>query len=399
MTGIFRSKRRKGLTLAFVAALSSAGALTILGTFGAHGAVPGTGPLSVQPGLEKLPGAVVRGDGLFTGEGVRSQLGAAVSGAMIGPLSPVAVRSSDGKLVVYNTWQELRAVGSEESFSKQAIADGDALGTPSLRVHDESGKDFLLAHGAYSAAWRQDGALAFVKGSDPEFRAGRSYTGQVVVRPDVEGRDVAWTSKPAHYVVYAWAGDRLLFYRVGLGEKLELLVADGPGSIRPLADGSAIAVSPDAARIAVLSQDAANVRVLDIATGSELSWLDVTTAAPPLAWLAYSGSWVGDHIVAPASSGLAVLHVGSGSLELEQVLSLDHAQFPVGVQEPRFVDAAGNEIAAAADIPPAKGSGGVSFLLLCDRVTRTCGRGKPAPAREWLRLVDRTVAPKEGGHR
>jgi len=396
MSGIFRSKRRKGLTLALVAAISSAGALTILGTFGAHGAVPRTGPLSVQAGLKNAPGTFVRGDGLFTGSGVRSQLGASVSGAMIGPLSPVAVRSSDGKLVAYNTWQELRAVDSDQSFSRQGIADGDALGIPSLRVHDDAGKDFLLARGAFSAAWRHDGAIAFVEGVDPSFRAGRTYTGQVVVRGGIHGPDVAWTTEAAHYVVYSWAGDRLILYRIGLGERAELLVADGPGKVRPLADGSAIALSPDATRIAVLSQDATNVRVLDVATGSEQAWLDLTTATPPLAWLAYSGSWVGDHIVAPASAGLAVLHVGSRSLELEQVLSLDHAHFPVGVQEPRFVDAAGNEIAAAADIPPAKGNAGVSFLLQCDRVARTCARGEPAPARDWLRLVDGT-ALAEGG--
>ena len=216
-----------------------AAALAIFGVFGAHGAVPKTGPLSVRAGLENPPGAVVRGDGLFTGRGVRRQLGAAVSGAMIGPLSPVAVRSSDGRSVAYNTWRELKTVDNDESFSQQAIADGTALGTPSLRVHDDTGKDFLVARGAYSAAWRHDGAIAFVKGSDPDFRAGRSYTGQVVVRSDIHGRDAAWTSDPAHYVVYAWAGDRLLFYRVGLGEKLELLVADGPGRI---------ARSPTAAR-------------------------------------------------------------------------------------------------------------------------------------------------------
>jgi hypothetical protein len=387
----------RAIAAAVTIVTGAAAALAIFGVFGAHGAVPRTGPLSVRAGLENPPGAVVRGDGLFTGRGVRRQLGAAVSGAMMGPLSPVAVRSSDGRHVAYNTWQELKTVDNDQSFSQQAIIDGTALGTPSLRVHDDTGKDFLLARGAYSAAWRHDGAIAFVRGSDPDFRAGRSYTGQVVVRSDIHGRDAAWTSEPAHYVVYAWAGDRLLFYRVGLGEKLELLVADGPGRIRPLADGSAIAISPDATRVAVLSQEGTSVRVLDIATGSELAWLDVTTATPPVAWLAYSGSWVGDHIVAPASSGLAVLHVGSSTLELEQVLSLDHSQFPVGVQEPRFVDAAGNVIAAAADIPPAKSSGGVSFLLLCDRIARTCARGEPAPAREWLRLVDDT-ALAEGGH-
>jgi hypothetical protein len=399
MSGIFDSKRRKGLTLAVVAVLSSAGALTILGTFGAHGAVPKTGPLTINAGLENAPRSFVRGNALFSRNGSRSRLEAAVSGAMMGPLSPVAVRSSDGRLVAYNTWQEARPVDGDPSFSKQGIVDGEVLGTPSLRVHDDAGKDVLLARGAYSAAWRPDGAIAFVRGVDPSFRAGRTYRGQIVVRRDIHGHEAAWTVDPAHYVVFAWAGDRLLFYRVGLGERLELLVAEGPGRIRPLADGSAIAVSPDATRVAVLSQDATNVRVLDIATGSELSWLDVTTATPPLTWLAYSGSWVGDHIVAPASAGLAVLHVAPHLLELEQVLSLDHAQFPVGVQEPRFVDAAGNQIAASADVPPAKGgTGGVSFLLQCDRVTRACERGEPAPAKDWLRLVDNAGAADEGGH-
>jgi hypothetical protein len=385
-------------TVAAVAiAAGVAAGLASFGVFGAHGAAPRTGPLSVRAGLKNPPGAFVRGNGLFEKAG-RSELGAAVSGAMIGPLSPVAVRSSDGKLVAYNTWHELRKVDGEQSFSKQAITDGEALGTPSVRVHDDAGKDVVLARGAYSAAWRQDGSIAFVKGVDQDFQAGRPYLGQVVVRNGIHGRDVAWTAEPAHYVVYAWAGDRLLLYRIGLGEKLELLVADGPASLRPLANGSAIAVSPDATRVAVLSQNATNVRVLDVASGRELSWLDVTTAMPPLAWIGYSGSWVRDHIVAPASAGLVVLHVGSESLELEQVLGLDHAQFPAGVQEPRFVDGSGNEIAATADIPPAKGSAGVSFLLQCDRIARICERGDTAPAKEWLRPVDGPAAADEGGH-
>src|SRR5436190_143037 len=108
----------------------------------------------------------------------------------------------------------------------------------------------------------------------------------------VHGRDVSWADAPAHYVVYAWTGDRLLFYRIGLGEKTELLVADAPGKIRSLAEGTEIAASPD--------------------------------------------------------------------------------------------------------VPPAKGSGGVSFLLECDRVARTCERTDPAPAKDWLRQVDDTAA-EEGG--
>ena len=385
-------------TAAVGAAILAAGVAAVVGfgVFGAHGAVPRTGPLSIHAGLKKPPGAVVRGSTLVDENGARSQLGASVSGSMMGPLSPVAVRSSDGKLIAYNTWQELRAVDADWSFSAQGIEEGSALGVPSLRIHDGQGKDFVLARGAYSAAWRHDGAIAFVQGVDPVFRASPTYAGQVVVRMSVHGRDVSWADAPAHYVVYAWAGDRLLFYRIGLGEKTELLVADAPGKIRSLAEGTAIAVSPDAERVAVLSEDATSVRVVDIATGREQSWLDVTTATPSLRWIAYSGSWVGDHVVAPANAGLAVFQVGPDSLTLEQVLSLDQAQFPAGVQEPRFVDDAGNEIAASADVPPAKGSGGVSFLLECDRVARTCERTDPAPAKDWLRQVDDTAA-EEGG--
>jgi hypothetical protein len=141
------------------------------------------------------------------------------------------------------------------------------------------------------------------------------------------------------------------------------------------------------------------VRVLDLATGRELSWLDVTTASPALRWVGYSGSWVGEHVVAPASAGLAVFHVGADSLELEQAMSLDQAEFPAGVQEPMFSDAAGNQILATADVPPHGAQAAVSFFLRCDRIARTCERGEAAPAKDWLRLVDTRATAKEGGRR
>jgi hypothetical protein len=387
-----------GRAAALVAAgVAAAVALTIFGVFGANGAAPRTGPLSVRAGMERAPGAFVRGNGLFDDKGGRTALGAAVSGALMGPLSPVAVTSPDGKSIVYNTWRELRSVDNERSFSKQGIGEGDALGTPSLRVRDGAGHDFLLERGAYSAAWRTDGAIAFVRGVDPDFRAARAYRGQVLVQRGVNGRAVAWTSEPARYVVYAWAGDRLLFYRLGEGETLQLFVADGPGKVRPLADGSAIAVSPDGSRVAMLSPDAKSVRVLGVTDGSEHGWLDLTTSTPSLAWVAYSGSWLGEHIVAPASPGLAVFKARGDSLELEQVLGLDQAQFPAGVQEPRFADESGNTIVATADVPPKDGDPGVSFFLSCDRIVRSCERGEAAPARGWQRLLDNPSRPNGGG--
>jgi DNA-binding beta-propeller fold protein YncE len=381
------------IVMALAVVLGATAALSLFAVLGAHGAVARTGPLTVRAGLKATQSPYVRADGFYDGKGRKAQLEARVSGAMTGPLSPVAVRSGDGKLVVYNTWRELRTVDGQQSFSVQGIADGEVIGVPELRIHEESGRDQLLARGAYSAAVRADGAIAFVEASQPEFRAGGNYVGRVVVRQGAKGHDLAWIKEPAHYVVYGWAGSRLLVYRVGLGEKLELLVADSPGRVRPLADGSAIALSPDATRLAVVDQEATNVRVIDVATGRELSWLDVTTATPALRWVSYSGSWVGDHVVAPANTGLAVFHVRSTSLELEQALSLDRAQFPVGVQQPSFVDDDGNEIAATADIPPSGSGGAVSFFIKCDRITRSCKRGAAAPAKDWLRPVE-----QEGGN-
>ena len=389
----------RAAVIAVAAGMAATAALTIFGLVGASGASPRTGPLAVRAGLDRAPGAFVRGNAIYDGNGRRAELGAAVSGALMGPLSPVAVASNDGRLVAYNTWQELRAVDDERSFSAQGIADGDALGTPSLRVHDEAGRDFLLDRGAYSVAWRDDGAIAFVRGSEDDFRAGRAYVGQVMVRRGLHGPATAWTSEPARYVVYAWAGPRLLFYRLGSGESLQLLVGDGPGSIRPLTEGSAIAISPDGSRVAVLSPDGTNVRILGIADGSEHGWLDVTTSSPALSWVGYSGAWIGDRIVAPASAGLAVLRASGNTLELEQVLSLDQAQFPAGVQEPRFADGAGNEIVATADVPPKADAPAVSFFLRCDRITRSCEQGEPAPAHGWQRLVDNPSRPTEGGRR
>jgi hypothetical protein len=301
----------------------------------------------------------VRGDGLYDGTG-RHALGGAVSGALMGPLSPVAVSSPGGSAVAYSSWQKLRPVDPQLSFSKQGIGDGEPLAVPSLRVREADGRDTLLDRGAYSVAWRSDGSIAYVKGADASFRADRPFLGNVYVRAALHGRSVAWTTEPARYVVYAWAGRRLLLYRIGEGEALELLVADGPGNVRKLADGSGVAVSPDGARVMVVSPDSTNVRVLDVATGREQAWLDVTTASPALRWVGYSGSWAGDRVVAPSSSGLAVFRVGDESIDLEQVLSLDEAEFPAGVQEPRFAGDDGNEIVATADVPPKDGADGVA---------------------------------------
>jgi hypothetical protein len=388
-------KRRRAAPLAGVAAVVVALPLAL--ALRASGAQPHTGPVLVRAGASGPPARFVRGNGLYDAKGRRAPLAEPVSGALMGPLAPVAVSAPGTSAVAYNSWEPLRQVDPRLSFSKQGIAAGDALGIPSLRVRDAAGRDTLLERGAYSAAWRADGALAYFKAADARFRAGSPYVGDVYVRSGVHGRAVRWSAESARYVVYAWAGDRLLFYRVGEGEALELLVADGPGRVRPLAEGSAVALSPDGTRIIVASPDSTSVRLLDVATGREQAWLDVTTTSTPLRWVGYSGSWSGDEVVAPVSAGFAVFRVEPASLELEQVLSVDRSQFPAGVQEPQFLDGDAHELVATADVPPKDGVGGETYFLDCDRVARTCDRADAAPATEWPRLVRNPSRP--GGDR
>src|SRR3954471_20234774 len=287
--GRMRGRFGMSMTAAVGASAATASAVALFSVLSAHGAVARTGPLTVRAGATEPAGPYVRGKSLYDGKGSKDALGEEVSGALTGPLAPVAVASPDGKLLAYGSWRQLRAVDAQQSFSQQGIADGDAIGVPELRLHDDAGHDELLARGAYSAAWRSDGAIALVEGVEPEFRAGASYLGRVVFRRSARAKSVTWVSEPAHYVVYGWAGDRLIVYRIGLGEKLELLAVDAPGKVRRLTEGSAVALSPDETQLAVLDQEGANVRVLDVATGRERSWLDVTTASPALRWLACSG--------------------------------------------------------------------------------------------------------------
>ena len=54
---------------ALAVASGLAAALALFGVFAAHGAVPKTGPLTVHAGLEKPPGAVVRGNTLVDDKG------------------------------------------------------------------------------------------------------------------------------------------------------------------------------------------------------------------------------------------------------------------------------------------------------------------------------------------
>src|SRR5262249_11982689 len=104
----------------------------------------------------------------------------------------------------------------------------------------------------------------------------------------------------------------------------------------------------------------------------------------------------GDRVVASTASALAVFHVDGSSISVEQLLDLDAGSFPQGVQEPRFRDETTNTVFAVAETPPTVGASATNFLVSCDRAARTCRRGDPAPATEWIRPV-RSDRPTKGG--
>jgi len=90
-------------------------------------------------------------------------LATAPAGGLMGWVSPVAVPSPDGQTVAYNTFSYLIPVEPEKSWSQQGVHPGDAVGTPSIHLVDlTTGKDTVLANGAFSLAWRADGAVAYM---------------------------------------------------------------------------------------------------------------------------------------------------------------------------------------------------------------------------------------------
>jgi hypothetical protein len=319
---------------------------------------------------------------------------------LAGWLSPVAVPSPDGRRIVYSAWRQLREDDPQRSWSEQGIAPGDPLARPSLRLHDLStGADSVLAEGAFSAAWRSDGALAYVRGVRPEYRAWERYVGDLVVRDGPHGRDVLWSDVADRYVAAAWAGATLLAYRIREGEQLDLLAFDGPRRMRVLGhDTSLVAVSPDGREAAIADASAipGALRILDIRDGEERAQLPLgDERTRPLTWIGYAGSWKADLVAAESDAGLAVFRVDGDSVSLVRLLELDRDAFPHGAVEPQF--ASGDEIVARAETGSDRGAAAAPTVLLdCDRVRATCSRLASAEPREWLRFVYNPSRPFGG---
>ena len=327
------------------------------------------------------------------GKKVRLGGGDELIAALTGSFVPLAVDSSDQSLVAYSSWHQIAQISPDAAG--QGLAVGDPVGIPSIRVYDAStGKDKLVATGAYSPALSSSGELAFVKGDDNVVRQNRDYTGQVLVGSAKGGSFSRWTNDANRYFTYAWAGRWLLVYRsIPDSEGTDLYAFDGPGSSHLVApDASVVALSPDGARVLV-TVNRRMVEVVRIADGAVESSLALD--GPGVAaldsnstphGLMYSGSWFGDRVVANSDAGLVVLNVKDG-LRIESVFS---TPFPHGVLEPTFTDA--SHVIGWADttaVPVGKKAepAYANALVSCDLAAASCTTSSSQPARTWTRWV------------
>jgi hypothetical protein len=272
------------------------------------------------------------------------------------------------------------------------MSTGEPVGVPSVRLFDlQTGKDSLLAIGAASPAVSSTGALAYLAGESPVVRQNVEYTGRIVVADSPNGKPRVWTSRPARYLPYAWAGTTLLAYRgVADSEGADLYAFTGPDASTLLAPNAyVIAVSPDGteALASVGTRMLERIRVSDGAVEDSLA-LDGGGSSVPHA-LMYAGGWQGDRIVANSDRGVVVVNV-RGGLHVESVFATPG--FPHGISEPVFTD--DTHIQGWADLPsPTPTAADVgepaydNALVDCDLATGTCTVGAANPARKWTRWI------------
>ncbi len=320
------------------------------------------GAIALEAG--RVEASWVAGDRMY-GAGGSRQLRGTVNWTLIANLAPAAAPDRSGRLLAYSSW---RGRG------------------PVLRLLDfRSGADRVLAPGAFGGVWRRDGAIAHFQATMPALRAPRRYVGHVVVRRRPHARPVRWTRRAGRYVAAAWAGDRLLVYRLG-STWPDLLVLDGPGRVRLLGRSTAlVAVSPDG-REAFIARYGATpplVRIMSVASGAEHGRLRV----PQVRWILETGSWVGERVSAPSSEGPAVFRVRDRTLELERLLRLDPGALPNGLFEPQL-DSSGQRIAAWGElVPPPRQAVPAAAVVECELEARRCVSGRRVSSLLGPRLV------------
>jgi hypothetical protein len=312
--------------------------------------------------------------------------------ALQGTLAPLVVESPGGDLLAFSGFTPAGALDPARSPSEQGVFLGDPLGTPALVVHDlHSGGEQILAEGAYSPAWRDDGAIAYVQGSDPVLRANTPFLGQIYVRPSPAGEPEQWTLGEDRYVVAGWVGSALLYYHAAENESFDLEVTDGPGRARTLAPASTlVAVSPDRRQVAVATSangGSSELKVLDLASGETVARAETA----PLTSIVYRGSWVGSRLVARGGDRdghlLHVFEIGDGRVRLQRALRVDQ-RLPSGLAEP-LLNAGDPELLSAWSYIPDDRHSGHYVLVGCDLRTATCVTG-PEMRAKVVRLIFRS---------
>ena len=375
------------------AVVGLAAAALVFHLVAASGVTARSGRLIVHRGVVGPPAPEIRGDVLVRPGEPAQRLATAASAPLVGTQGPVAALSPDGKLVAYNSFRWNREIDWRKSFADEGIQTGDPLGVPTIRLRDlATRRETVLEPGSQSLAWRGDGALAYVRGSPPAYRANLPFQAEVVVRtPD--GRMAVWTSEPDRYEILGWAGQALLVQRSFPGGAPDIVAMAGPSESHVVATSSLfIAISPDGANVLVepspAEVDHPRIRLVRVADGSELASLPVEDARDPvtgdhLAFVYGPGDWRGDHAVVASETGLLVLHTGE-TLQIEQVLRLEDAARPNGsLFEPRFAD--DRTIVAWGGLPESKQPMAVQYA--CDRFALSCTRSAPAAPTNVPRLV------------
>jgi hypothetical protein len=324
-----------------------------------------------------------------------------VQGGLLGFLSPRAVPSRQQPYVFYNAWSESRPENPNLSFSDQGIADGDVLGRPSIRrfgvatsdtainpTDPIAGRDRLVVDGAFSIAERADGAIAFFRGIDPDYRANQPYLGHITVRPnpEVAADEVQWTTDAGQYVVYGWAGDTLLAYRQDEGEIHDVVGLTGPGTETLFAAGAdIIAINPTGEYVLLADQAASGVYLFSVDTGvlvgqadlSDLQYLSGPDVRLPTMAI-YGGSWAGDRVAVETDVGIVVVDITNRTWSIDTIFPITPTPFSMGAHEPQL-SPDGSTVDAWAPVPVEGGdASGVAYVQIrCDIPLNTCEFGPP----------------------
>jgi hypothetical protein len=323
----------------------------------------------------------------------------AASPTLIDGAAPLGIPSPDGRLIAYNAWTDLVPFDPDKSWSQLGVEPGDRVGTPSIRVLNlGTGEDSLLVDGAYSLAWRADGTIAYVEGVERDYRADVPYLGNVVVRPSLNAPAQTWSSTPDRYVVYGWAGSRLIVFR-GSELATDVLFLSGPGEARKAPIATFVAISPDGELAATfggssLESDPGGqgmrFDIVNLDSGQVTGSIGPDALSDPLSGLTIrslsGGSWAGPWVVAKADVvssggpgvGIAVFRVEDGIPTLDRILLLPSARFPMGIEEPLVFDRPdGPQVIAWAPMPGAGGEarGIVYTYLHCEVAADQCTTG------------------------